>query len=83
LLHDLRRTAARSLRLAGVDREQARLFTGHRTEAMFDRCNVGDDLRLRDASERLTAYMTHEQSNAAASSRTVAPPRPRGARVSA
>jgi integrase len=55
--HDFRRTAARTLRLAGVEREQARLVTGHRTEAMFNRYNVDDDLRLRDAIERLTVYV--------------------------
>jgi integrase len=55
--HDFRRTAARTLRLAGVDREHARLFTGHRTESMFNRYNIDDDLQLRDAVDRLTAYM--------------------------
>lgn len=66
LLHDFRRTAARTLRLAGVDREHARLFTGHRTEAMFERYNIDDDLQLRDATARLTAYVTNEQATQAA-----------------
>jgi hypothetical protein len=39
------------------NREDARLFTGHRTESMFNRYNIDDDLQLRDAVDRLTAYM--------------------------
>jgi integrase len=69
LVHDFRRTAARSLRLAGVDREQARLVTGHRTDSMFSRYNVDDDLQLRDAMDRLTAYVTVERAKAARSGR--------------
>src|SRR5207253_1324861 len=68
LVHDFRRTAARSLRLAGVDREQARLVTGHRTDAMFSRYNIDDDLQLRDAMERLTAYVTAERAKVSARS---------------
>lgn len=40
LLHDFRGTAARTLRLARIDREDARLVTGHRTQAMLDRYNA-------------------------------------------
>jgi integrase len=69
LVHDFRRTAARSLRLAGVDREQARLVTGHRTDAMFSRYNIDDDLQLRDAMEKLTAYVTAERAKVARSDR--------------
>ena len=61
LVHDFRRTAARTLRLAGVEREQARLFTSHRTDAMFERYNIDDNLRLRDATDRLATYIATAQ----------------------
>jgi len=80
LVHDFRRTAARTLRLAGVEREQARLFTGHRTDSMFDRYNIDDDLRLLEATERLTAYVTNAAAGPTATTSRTVPAQSQGTR---
>ena len=41
-LHDMRRSAARNLIRAGVDRGTAMSITGHRTENVFERYNITD-----------------------------------------
>lgn len=56
LLHDLRRTAARDLIKAGVDRDTAKRILGHETDSIFTRYRIvqGDD--LRDAALKLSTY---------------------------
>jgi hypothetical protein len=82
LIHDFRRTAARTLRMADVDREHARLFTRARTDAMFERYNVDDDLRLREATEKFTAYITQQRTEAAkAAAHPTVPTLPRSSRT--
>lgn len=45
-MHDLRRTAARDFRAAGVDEGTIMALCGWRTRAMFDRYNIIDDADL-------------------------------------
>jgi integrase len=56
ILHDLRRTAARDLIRAGVDRDTAKRILGHETDSIFTRYRIvqGDD--LKDAAAKLSAY---------------------------
>ena len=52
-VHDLRRTGARNLRRAGVDRDIIRRIGGWRTESVFRRYNIVDESDLRDAVVKL------------------------------
>ncbi len=58
VLHDCRRTAARNLIRAGVPERVAMLLTGHQTRAIFDRYNIVHEGELRQAGDRLWAYLS-------------------------
>jgi len=51
--HDLRRTAVRNLERAGVPRSTAMRLVGHRTEAMYIRYAITDEVMLREAAEKM------------------------------
>jgi integrase len=57
LFHDLRRSAVRNLRRAGVTQKVAREFSGHKTDAIFDRYNITDFDDLKDAAARLGRFL--------------------------
>ncbi len=61
LFHDLRRSAVRNLRRAGVTQKVARDFSGHKTDAVFDRYNITDFQDLKDAATRLSKFLTPEK----------------------
>jgi len=52
LVHDLRRTAARDFRVAGVDEATIMALCGWKTRAMFDRYNIINDVDMSDAVAR-------------------------------
>lgn len=51
--HDLRRTAVRNLEIAGVPRSAAQRLVGHKTESMYRRYAIVDQVMLVDAAEKL------------------------------
>jgi integrase len=60
LFHDLRRSAARNLRRAGVDEHVIQRIGGWKTPSMFKRYDIVDERDLRDAGERLSTYLATE-----------------------
>jgi integrase len=52
-VHDLRRTGARNLRRAGVDRDIIMRIGGWKTESVFRRYNIVDEADLREATQKL------------------------------
>jgi integrase len=59
-LHDFRRSAARNLIRAGVDRGTAMSITGHRTESIFERYNITDATDRKDALIKVGQYNTRQ-----------------------
>ena len=57
LFHDLRRSAVRNLRRAGVSEKVAREFSGHRTGAVFSRYDISDFEDLKVAAKKLKTFL--------------------------
>jgi integrase len=57
LFHDLRRSGVRNLRRAGVTQKVARDFSGHKTDAVFNRYNISDFDDLKDAAAKLGKFL--------------------------
>ncbi len=54
--HDFRRTAVRNLERAGVPRSTAMAMVGHRTESIYRRYAIVDEVMLREGGAKLAAY---------------------------
>ncbi|HET7904809.1 MAG TPA: tyrosine-type recombinase/integrase, partial [Candidatus Eisenbacteria bacterium] len=55
--HDLRRSAARNMRRAGVDKDVIKKLCGWSTDAMFSRYNIVDDRDLADGASRYGTFL--------------------------
>jgi integrase len=57
LIHDLRRSFVRNMRLAGMPEIVIMRFTGHKTRAVFDRYSIVSIEEQQSALERMTEYL--------------------------
>ena len=61
LFHDLRRSAARNMRRAAIDRSVIKRIGGWKTEAMFLRYNIVDERDFVEAARKMESYREKEQ----------------------
>ena len=72
LFHDLRRTAVRNLRRAGVAESVIMRITGHHTRGVFERYNITDQSDTIEAGKMAEEFLTrgHAQDSSQITSQT-------------
>ena len=61
LPHDMRRSATRNFRKAGLSETVAMQLTGHRTRSIFDRYNIVSEDDLIEGMEKVAEHLKVEQ----------------------
>jgi integrase len=70
-LHDLRRTAARNMRRAGVSEKEIMSIVGWKTRAMFDRYNIIDESDREHSAQKLDRFAEEQEIRTLSKVRTV------------
>ena len=64
IFHDLRRSAARNLRRAGIGSDVGRKITGHETTSMWTRYSIVDETDVAAALDKVDAFVTRQVAQA-------------------